>query len=63
MEIKEENIVGTFRLKDGNKYIFLADETVYKEDSDGKLTKIELNKKNIKKIQDDIGTGKTDVVR
>jgi len=63
MEIKEENIVGTFRLKDGNKYIFLADETVYKEESDGKLTKIELNKKNIKKIKDDIGTGKTDVVR
>lgn len=63
MNIKKEDIVGTFKLKDGNKYIFLADETVYKEEADGKLTKIELNKKNLKKIQDDIGTGKTDVVR
>lgn len=63
MELNKENIVGTFRLKDGNKYVFLADETVYKEEPDGKLTKIELNKKNIKKIQDDIGAGKTDVVR
>lgn len=63
MELNKENVVGTFRLKDGNKYIFLADETVYKEDLDGKLTKIRLNKENIKKIQDDIGTGKTDVVR
>lgn len=63
MNIKKEDIVGTFTLKDGNKYIFLVDETVYKEEADGKLTKIELNKKNIKKIQEDIGTGKTDVVR
>lgn len=61
--MNEDEIVGTFRLSDGNRYIFMADESVYKENPNGKLIKIELTKKNKKKIQKDIGTGKTDVVR
>ena len=63
MEIKEENIVGTFRLKDGNKYIFLIDKTVYKQDLEGKLIKVELTNENIEKIYKEIGTGKTDIIR
>jgi len=61
MDIKRENIVGTYKLKDGNKYIFLMDKTVYLENINGELTKIELTQENIKKIKDDIGTGKTDI--
>ncbi len=63
MDIKEEDIVGIYKMKDGNNYIFLIDKTVYKQDSDGKLTKVELTPKNIEKIQEDIGTGKTDIIR
>jgi len=63
MDIKEEDIVGIYKLKDGNKYIFLTDETVYREEADGKLNKIELTKNNVEKIKRDIGTGKTDVAR
>lgn len=63
MNINEADIVGTFRLRDGKKYIFLADETVYKEDSDGRLTEVKMNKRNIRKMQNEIGTGETDVIR
>ena len=63
MDIKKEDIVGVYRLKDGNKYIFLIDKTVYKQDSKGKLTKVELTHENIEKMQEEIGTGETDVIR
>lgn len=63
MDIKKEDIVGVYRLKDGNKYIFLIDKTVYKQDSEGKLTKVELTHENIEKMQEEIGTGETDVIR
>lgn len=63
MEIKKEDIAGTFKLKDGNKYIFLIDETIYKEDSKGNLTKIELNKRNLRRIGKDMGRVETDVER
>lgn len=63
MEIKDEDIVGTFTLNDGSKYIFLSDKTVYSQSKDGKITKIELNKSNIKKINDEIGEGSTDVIK
>lgn len=59
--MSEDEIAGTFLLKDGSKYIFMLDETIYKQDVDGKITRIESNPKNIKKIQEDLGI-KTDVV-
>lgn len=63
MEFNEEDIIGTYILEDGCRYIFMADKSVYKENEKGEKTKIELNEKNIKKIQDTIGTGLTDVIR
>ena len=63
MNIKKEDVVGVYRLKDGNKYIFLIDKTVYRQDSEGKLTKVELTPKNIENMQAEIGKGETDVIR
>lgn len=60
--MSEDEIAGTFLLEDGSKYIFMLDETIYKQDVNGKLTQIESNSKNIKKIQEDLGI-KTDVVK
>ena len=63
MEINDEDIVGIYILDDGCKYIFLADKTIYKENENGERVKIELNEKNIKKIQREIGESPTDVIR
>lgn len=59
----EEKVMGRYILKDGSKYIFLEDRTVYKEEMSGKLTQIKLNKKSIEKIQENIGEGNTDIER
>lgn len=63
MEIRKENIVAQYRLKDGNKYIFLMDKTVYLESVDGELKEIELTQKNIQRIKDNVDIGKTDIKR
>ena len=63
MEIKDEDIIGTYILEDGSRFLFMADKTIYREKPNGEFKKIELNEKNIKKIQEVIGTGPTDVIR
>jgi len=63
MEFKEEDIIGTYILADGCRYIFLADKTIYKENQNGEIVKIELNEKSIKKLKEEIGEGLTDVIR
>lgn len=63
MEINEEDIIGTYILEDGCRYLFMSDKSIYKEDVNGKITKVELNEKNIDEIQKKIGTGPTDVIR
>ena len=61
MKINEDDIVATYILEDGCRYIFMQDKTVYKKMQDGSLIKIELNKNNIKTIKDEIGDFQTDV--
>jgi len=61
--MNEEEIAGTFLLEDGSKYIFMLDETIYKQDINGKLIKVEPTPKNIKKIKNDIGEIDTDIIR
>ena len=63
MEIKEENVIASYILDDGCKYVFLSDQTVYKQNKDGSLTKVVLNKNNIKRINKEIGEGQTDIIK
>ena len=61
--MNEDEIIGTFKLEDGSKYIFMSDETIYKEDVNGKIIQIELTIKNLKKVKEDIGEVVTDIVK
>lgn len=61
--MNEDEIIGTFKLEDGSRYIFMSDETIYKEDANGKIIQIEPTSKNIKKIKDEIGQGETDIIK
>ena len=63
MEINEKDIVASYVLDDGNKYIFLANKTVYMKKTDGSLIKIELSKNNMQRINKEIGEGETDIVK
>lgn len=61
--MNEDEIIGTFKLEDGSKYIFMSDNTIYKEAGNGKIIEIELTPKNIKKIKEEIGQGETDIIK
>ena len=62
MNLNEKDIIGTYKLNDGSKYIFLKDDVIYKEEINGQLQKIKLTPYNIKKIQNDMGQIKSDVI-
>ena len=62
MEIKNEDIVATYLLDDGSKYIFLENKTIYKQNKDGSLIILEINENNIKKMKEEIGEVPTDFI-
>ena len=61
MQINEEDIIGTYILNDGCRYIFLKNRKVYKEDLAGNLKEIDLG--NLKEIEEDIGNLGSDIIR
>ena len=61
MEINKEDIIGTYILNDGCKYIFLKNRKVYKEDLKGNLTEVDIS--NQKQLEEDIGDLGTDFIR